>query len=193
MMMENEIMTKKQIILQNKKIEYRLLDSKRARCLRITIYPGGELSATLPKNMPFDNLENFLRQKADWILRKMKIAKKKKPAFDLPKASRKDYLQRKEEARSLVLEKVRYFAEIYKAHPTKISIRNQKSRWGSCSRKGNLNFNYRFVYLPEKYRDYIVVHELCHLKEFNHSKKFWDWVALAVPDYRKIRKEIRGL
>ncbi|MDD3487405.1 MAG: M48 family metallopeptidase [Candidatus Moranbacteria bacterium] len=186
-------MQKRQIILKNKKIDYKLCESDRARCLRITIYPSGELAATLPRNMSLKNLEKFLQQKSDWILRKMNLAKKRKPLFALPRASRKDYLAKKNEARKLVSAKVEYFSRIYGVHPAKISIRNQKSRWGSCSRKGNLNFNYRLVYLPEKYQDYIVVHELCHLKEFNHSKKFWDWVALAIPDYKKIRSEIRNL
>ena len=183
----------KQIILQDKKVEYSLRQSARARCLRVTIYPGGELAATLPRNFSLEQLENFLRQKADWILRKMNLARKRKPSISLPKASRKEYLARKKEAFELVENKIDYFRGIYNLCPARISIRNQKSRWGSCSRKGNLNFNYRIFHLPEKYQDYVVVHELCHLKEFNHSKRFWDLVGEAVPDYKEIRKQIRNL
>ncbi|MCX6762996.1 MAG: SprT family zinc-dependent metalloprotease [Candidatus Moranbacteria bacterium] len=183
----------KQIILQNEKVEYSLRESARARCLRVTIYPGGELAATLPRNFSLEQLESFLRQKADWILRKMNLAKKRKPSMVLPKASRREYLARKKEAFELVENKIDYFRAIYNLCPARISIRNQKTRWGSCSRKGNLNFNYRIVHLPEKYLDYVVVHELCHLKQFNHSKRFWDLVAEAVPDFKKIRKEIRNL
>lgn len=186
-------MSKKQIILQNETIEYSLRQSARARCLRVTIYPGGELAATLPRNFSLEQLENFLRQKADWILRKMNLARKRKPSLLLPKASRREYLARKKEAFALVENKIDYFRGIYKLCPTRISIRNQKTRWGSCSRKGNLNFNYRIVHLPEKYQDYVVVHELCHLKEFNHSKRFWNLVAETIPDCKKIRKEIRNL
>jgi len=186
-------MSKKQIILRNQQIEYKLRDSSRARCLRVTIYPGGELAATLPRGMSLEKLENFLRQKADWILRKINLAKKKKPGIALPKASRREYLARKKEAFELVENKIDYFRSIYDLCPARISIRNQKTRWGSCSRKGNLNFNYRIVHLPEKYQEYVVVHELCHLKEFNHSKKFWDLVGETIPDYKKIRREIRNL
>jgi len=186
-------MLKKQIILQNEKVEYSLRQSARARCLRVTIYPGGELAATLPRNFSLDQLENFLHQKADWILRKMNLAKKRKPSLLLPKASRREYLARKKEAFELIENKIDYFRSVYNLCPARISIRNQKTRWGSCSRKGNLNFNYRIVHLPEKYLDYVVVHELCHLKEFNHSKNFWNLVEEVIPDCKKIRKEIRNL
>lgn len=185
--------TKKSIILQNQEVEYSLHQSARARCLRVTIYPGGELAATLPRNFSLEQLEKFLHQKADWILRKMNLARKRKPSLLLPKASRREYLVKKAEAFALVENKIDYFRSVYNLCPARISIRNQKTRWGSCSRKGNLNFNYRIVHLPEKYQDYVVVHELCHLKEFNHSKRFWDLVAETIPDCKKIRKEIRNL
>ena len=183
----------KQIILQDEIIEYSLRQSARARCLRVTIYPGGELAATLPRNFSLEQLENFLRQKADWILRKMNLARRRKPAIFLPKSSRREYLARRKKAFEIVKNKINQFGAMYNLYPNRISIRNQKTRWGSCSRKGNLNFNYRIVHLPEKYLDYVIVHELCHLKQFNHSRSFWDLVELAIPECKKIRKEIRSL
>ena len=99
----------------------------------------------------------------------------------------------KEEARALVMEKLMVFGKIYNLFPNRIAIRNTKSRWGSCSKRGNLNFNYRIVFLPPALADYLVVHELCHLGEFNHSPKFWNLVAVAVPDYKKLRKELRNV
>ncbi len=74
-----------------------------------------------------------------------------------------------------------------------IKIKRMKSRWGSCSTKKNLNFNYRLIELPERLIDYVIVHELCHLKEFNHSKKFWNLVALMMPDWKSLRKELRTI
>jgi len=183
----------KRITLENKEVVYSVRESTRARCLRITIHPGGELSATLPQGMSINKLEYFIQQKANWILRKIKLAQKRKPSILLPKSSRREYLAVKGQALKLAKQKIEEFNAIYNFRHQKISIRNQKSRWGSCSRKGNLNFNYRIVHLPEKYLDYIIVHELCHLEQFNHSKNFWELVGQAIPNYKEIRKEIRNL
>ena len=113
------------------------------------------------------------------------------------KSSRKDYLEHKEQARALVMERIEFYRAIYatKGYIFKfgrVSVRNQRTRWGSCSKAGNLNFNYRIALLPLALSDYIIVHELCHIGEFNHSDKFWSLVAVAVPNYLKIRKELKG-
>ncbi len=106
--------------------------------------------------------------------------------------SRVEFLANKESAQALILDRLAHFNQYYNFPIKRISIRNQRSRWGSCSKKGNLNFNYRIVLLPPKVSNYIIVHELCHLGEFNHSKRFWALVAKTIPDYNQIRKELRG-
>ncbi len=73
----------------------------------------------------------------------------------------------------------------------RVAIRDTKSRWGSCSKQGNLNFNYKIIFLPERIADYIIVHELCHLKEFNHGPEFWRLVAETVPEHKAIRAELK--
>lgn len=102
-------------------------------------------------------------------------------------------MQYKEHARLLVYKRIEYFNAFYRFHFHRVAIRNQKSRWGSCSRQGNLNFNYKVVFLPEHLVDYIVVHELCHLKEMNHSPRFWNLVAQTIPDHKVRRKQLRGI
>ncbi|NTW75727.1 MAG: M48 family metallopeptidase, partial [Candidatus Moranbacteria bacterium] len=72
-----------------------------------------------------------------------------------------------------------------------VSVRDQKTRWGSCSGKGNLSFNWKLLLLPEPMADYVVVHELCHLKEFNHSSRFWELVERSIPNARHIARELR--
>ena len=86
-----------------------------------------------------------------------------------------------------------HFNQFYNFPIKRVSIKNLTSRWGSCSSKGNLNFNYKIIALPRYLQEYLVVHEMCHLKEFNHSEKFWRLVAHTVPDYKKYRKEIRNI
>lgn len=105
--------------------------------------------------------------------------------------NRQDYLARKEEARSLVMERLEHFNRFYNLIYKRVSVRQQRTRWGSCSRKGNLNFNYRLLDLPAEIADYIIVHELCHLKEFNHSRNFWNLVAESLPDYAARRARLQ--
>lgn len=91
----------------------------------------------------------------------------------------------------LVHERLAFFNAHYNFKIGKIAIRNQRSRWGSCSKKGNLNFNYRIALLPAHLVDYIIVHELSHISEFNHSKDFWSLVAETLPDWRARRRELK--
>ena len=115
-----------------------------------------------------------------------------------------EYIKYKEIARALIYTKLDKYNTIYSDKINKdmnehffkynrVAIRDQSSRWGSCSSKANLNFNYRLVLLSERQSDYIVVHELCHLKEMNHSSKFWDLVEQGIPDYKNIRAEIKKI
>src|SRR3989338_8512444 len=104
---------------------------------------------------------------------------------------RREYKKHCEQAREFVLKKIESINKIYKFCFKKISIRNQKTRWGSCSKNLNLNFNYKIIFLPERLAEYIIAHELCHLQEFNHSRNFWNLLSTAVPDCRQCRKDLR--
>lgn len=104
---------------------------------------------------------------------------------------RVEYILHREHARAFVHDRLQVLNQYYCFDYKRVSIRNQKTRWGSCSKRGNLNFNYRIASLPLHLADYIIVHELCHLKEFNHSSVFWSLVARAIVDYRDRRRELR--
>jgi predicted metal-dependent hydrolase len=108
------------------------------------------------------------------------------------KAKRKEYLLHKESARALVHERLKHWNTFYNFTYGRIAIRNQRSRWGSCSKKGNLNFSYKIALLPPNLADYLIVHELCHIGEFNHSNRFWDLVGRAIPDYKALSKDLKG-
>ena len=96
-----------------------------------------------------------------------------------------------ETARDIFTRKAAYYASIMRVTYGRISIREQKTRWGSCSSKGNLNFNWRLIFAPEDVLDYIVVHELAHRKEMNHSPAFYAVVASVLPDYKKAQRWLR--
>jgi predicted metal-dependent hydrolase len=111
----------------------------------------------------------------------------------LLRRNKKQYAKYKEQARALALARLTHFNTHYRLHLRRVFIKNHKSRWGSCSEKGNLNFNYKILFLSPDIADYIIVHELCHLAEFNHSPKFWALVAQTIPNCRMLRARLREL
>ena len=180
----------KQKGLQNKKISYTWRKSRRARHMRLAVYPGGRVVVTTPFYFPEYLMKKFLEKKAHWLQKKVSWFRQWEGRI-LPGGNKKDYLENKNKALVLAKNRIEHFNKIYNFSYQKIGIRNQKTRWGSCSKKGNLSFNYKIIFLPEKMADYIIVHELCHLSEFNHSKNFWRLVAKTLPDYLAIRRDLR--
>lgn len=180
----------KKIKLHNKSISYTLKRSNRARRMRLAVYCDGSVVVTTPTDLKETIIEKFLKEKTKWLFSKIDFFKQ----YDGHKIIRNDrasYLKYKDDAYEVISKKVERFNALYDFRYNKINIKNQKTRWGSCSRKGNLNFNYKIIFLPDSFSDYIVIHELCHLKEFNHSKKFWALVRMVIPDYSEIRRELR--
>jgi predicted metal-dependent hydrolase len=161
------------------------------RSISVTIYPGGDIIVSSHPDYPENKIQAFLNRKSAWILKK--ISQQKKLA-GLPtiKRSRGDYKKYKQDALNLANARLSYFNQHYGLTYKRVTIKNQKTRWGSCSRHGNLNFSYLLSLLSPELADYIIVHELCHLKEFNHSRNFWNLVAETVPNHRELRKRLRS-
>lgn len=103
----------------------------------------------------------------------------------------KHYLEHKEAARALVHARLAHYNTHYGLTYKRVAIRNQRRCWGSCTSLGNLNFSYRLLFLPAELADYVIVHELCHLAELNHSPRFWALVAETMPDYREYRRALK--
>lgn len=97
----------------------------------------------------------------------------------------------REYARAVLSEKVRFYGSLMGVSVNRIAIKEQKTRWGSCSGKGNLNFNWKLTLMPQRIQDYVVVHELAHRKQMNHSAAFWKEVETILPDYQERRKWLR--
>ncbi len=99
----------------------------------------------------------------------------------------------KARAKQYIPKRVEYWAEIIGVKYNSVSIRAQKTRWGSCSSKGNLNFNCLLMLTDTEAIDYVVIHELCHIKELNHSKRFWLLVETYMPNYKEVQKRIKSM
>jgi predicted metal-dependent hydrolase len=161
-------------------IPFEIKKSSRSRSLRITVRTDASVLITQPTFVSDEAVRIFVDAKRSWI--EKAVAKyKSADILQIPKANKRDFDKYKREAKLLVLEKLRIFNEYYKSPFGSVTIKNQKSRWGSCSRHKNLNFNYRIIFLPEHLQDYLVVHELCHTKVFNHSRNFWALVEEKIP------------
>jgi predicted metal-dependent hydrolase len=163
-----------------------------ARHIRLAVHRDGRVILTLPFFVSYKRGRVFLESKVEWIREKVKNFAAQ-PQQLLYRGGAKEYTASRAQALQLIEERLEYFKHIYPAQWKRVSIRNQKTRWGSCSRAGNLSFNYRLLLLPPHLRDYIIVHELCHLVEMNHSQHFWALVARTFPDYKNLRKELRLL
>jgi predicted metal-dependent hydrolase len=173
---------------------YTIRKSKRAKNLRITIRPDESVIVTVPHRMSMEKAERFVREKRTWIEGVLdRLRRRPKPAYELPKASAQGYRTHKEEALLIARERLAHWNAVYGFSWKRVTIKNTKTRWGSCSRLGNINFSYRIAFLPPHLQDYLVVHELCHLGQMNHSPKFWKLVEKTMPDYAPCRRELRRL
>lgn len=162
---------------------------RRSRRKKITVYCDGSVVLTLPFWESEKSARSFLVQKQDWILKQLEKFKPFRPRINR-RQENADYKKHKNAALELAKSRLRFFNRFYGFKIGRVSIKKQRTRWGSCSQKGNLNFNYKIALIRPELADYIIVHELCHLKELNHSKKFWDLVGLAAPEYKKLKKEL---
>jgi predicted metal-dependent hydrolase len=183
---------KRKIKIEGREIEFQLRRKRGMKNMRLSIYPEGYLAVSAPKWYPLCIINRFIQEKSDWIFERIK-----KVDFDKlsekEEAEKDEYKKLKEQARGIIGEKVELINQYYNFSFNRISIKNQRSCWGSCSQRKNLNFNYKIIKLPEVLKDYIIIHELCHLEEMNHSRKFWKLVSASAPNYKILRKELKKI
>lgn len=168
-------------------ISYEIIRSSR-KTLSLQITPAGAVIVRCPRRYPVREVEKFVESKRDWIEKHLQKIENREilPAFT--EAQLRDLADR---AAKTLPERVRHFAPLVGVSYGRITIRSQRTRWGSCSSKGNLNFNCLLLLCPEAVQDYVVVHELCHRRELNHSPKFWAEVERICPDYKTHRKWLK--
>lgn len=162
----------------------------------VAIQVNSDLSVTVraPRSVSEKDIEEILKKKEAWIskhIEKIKETKERFEAEPTEKLTREKVIALADEALKVIPERVEYFAKVIGVTYGKITVRNHKTRWGSCSSKGNLNFNCLLMLAPPEVLDYVVVHELCHRKQMNHSKAFWLEVEKVLPNYKEVRKWLK--
>lgn len=168
-----------------------IIKSKR-KSIGFEIKEAGKLIVRAPFSVGRDQIFREVERNQDWIDRHMLIVwEREKEREKLPKFTKEEVGEMAKEALAVIPPKVKEYAAVLGVSYGRITIRNQKSRWGSCSSKGNLNFNCLLVKAPEDILDYVIVHELCHRMEMNHSGRFWKLVEGVLPDYRERRKWLK--
>lgn len=169
-------------------MQYTLVRTRR-RTLAVQIKPDGAVVVRAPFNMSERRIDAFLAEKSAWIKKHLSMINAEKSA---PKYTDAEIKAFKISAKRVLTERTAYFAEIIGVKYGKITIRAERTLWGSCTARGNINLNCLLVELPQNIYDYVVIHELCHLKHLNHSRLFWETVAKYCPDYKIYRKWLKA-
>ena len=180
--------TCKKVVIEREVFVYHHIKSRRMRRLSVTIHKNKEIVVRSPDFISVSDIESFLKQKSDWIRKALKKIDESVPGVV---HSKEEVMEYKNKARGILLERLPFYNRQYNFSWKKVTVKIMKTRWGSCSSKGNLNFNYKIALLPSSLADYIIVHELCHLKEMNHGERFWSLVEKQMPQYKQLRKELK--
>ena len=168
-------------------IPYNIIRSAR-KTISIVIKPTGEVEVRCPRRCSKREIDAFVASKEDWICKHLETIAARPQC---PMLSSEALRELAKQAATELPERVRRFADMVGVSVGRITIRSQRTRWGSCSAKGNLNFNCLLMLCPDAVRDYVVIHELCHRKHLNHSADFWAEVEAHCPDYQIHRKWLK--
>lgn len=165
----------------------------RRKTLALELKDDGRLLLRAPLWCSRRELNAFVEKNRGWIERKLRESEARREAFAaIPKLGEEELRALQRRGREVFPARCAYFAPLLGVRYGRIGVRKQRSKWGSCSAKGNLSFNCLLLLAPESVLDYVVAHELCHLREMNHSKRFWVLVEGLCPDYREARRWLRA-
>lgn len=169
----------------------KLIRSNR-RTISLEITPSGQVLVRAPRNMAEAEIQGFVEEKSSWLAKHLKRREEDMDSLQAEGRFTEEEIEKMLKlAKQVIPEKVAYYARLMGVTYGRITIRKQKTRWGSCSREGNLNFNCLLMMVPPEVLDYVVVHELSHRLEMNHSSRFWSQVEKVIPNYRKLRKWLK--
>lgn len=162
------------------------------RTISLEITPSGQVLLRAPRHMSEVEIQRFVEEKSSWLAKHLQRKEEDMDSLRAEGRFTEEEIERLIKlAKQVIPEKVAYYARLMEVTYGRITIRKQKTRWGSCSLEGNLNFNGLLMMVPPEVLDYVVVHELCHRLEMNHSSRFWSQVENVIPNYRKPRKWLK--
>jgi len=177
-------------IVQIKDIgEVHLFKTKNAKSMKILLRPNKPPRVTIPYRLPFKAGELFLFAKTGWI--KQNLPKIREIEKNISSLNKEEIKILREKAKNILPNKVENFSEIYNLKYKKLFLKNLKSRWGSCSSQNNINLNIHLAKLPEELIDYVILHELAHIKEKNHGKEFWGFLEKLSPHAKQLDKKLK--
>ena len=165
------------------------IEIERRKIKNINIYvkpPNGDVLVTVPMRVSNEEVFRFLKKKEEWILKNHEKVKNRQNS-----SQQEINLEQRKWLEDKIIEYAMRWESIMKVHANGFTIRDMKTRWGSCSSEKNLNFNWKLILLAPELLDYVVVHELAHRREMNHSKNFWKIVEAELPDYRERRRRLK--
>lgn len=175
----------------NEKISYQIIRSQR-KTMSLEIKSDGQIIVRAPLRLSQVRIRRFVEQKQEWILKNLeKIQKREAQREAVPGLSKEERTRLQQKACRKIPERTAYFAEQIGVSYGRITLRQQKTRWGSCSANGNMNFNWLLILAPPEVLDYVVVHELCHRRQMNHSQAFWNEVSAVLPGYKEQKKWLK--
>lgn len=166
--------------------------SRRARRYIVRVRQDGSVRVTIPARGSRREAAAFVERQREWIARQRKRLERERAERPGPAMSPDDERELMRRARRELPVRLLALASAFDLHVSRISIRNQRWRWGSCSRDGHISLNWRLVAMPDWVRDYVLIHELMHLKQMNHSHRFWKLVAAACPGFEAARAWLRA-
>ncbi|MBS3755284.1 MAG: DUF45 domain-containing protein [Desulfobacterales bacterium] len=162
--------------------------SSRARRINITVKPFNNVRVAVPRGISFESAEQVARQKAGWIKARQEKTKQME-------ARHREYMQdagyiSRAAAKGLIIGRLEELARAHGIAYNRVFIRNQKTRWGSCSSGKNLSLNYKIVLLPRELMDYVLLHELAHVRHCNHGRQFWEELNRLVEDAKAMDRKL---
>ena len=171
------------------KYEYELKRSNR-KSISVEISREGKIIVRAPLRMKVSDIAAFLESKSNWIDAHL-ASVKNSLSSSLRKLTDEEKEELRKNARIVISARVKYFANIMGVTPSNVSINQAKTRFGSCNSKKRLNFSCNVMRYPNEAIDYVIVHELAHIKELNHSKRFWAIVESVLPDYKERQRILK--